>query len=52
MSSSGGNSKITVDKQEESLAQLKEMFKERSSLIDMLTPGSSNRMAHHEELMR
>jgi len=49
---SGGTTKITVDKLEESLAQLKEMFKERTNLIEMLAPGGSGRASHHEEVMR
>lgn len=47
---SGGSSKITVDKLEESLAQLKEMFKERTSLIQMLAPGGSH--MNSEEFQR
>jgi hypothetical protein len=37
---------------EESLAQLKEMFKERTSLIQMLTPGATSNHSNSEELQR
>jgi hypothetical protein len=37
--SSGGAGKLTVTKLESSLAQIKEMFKERASIIENLTPG-------------
>ena len=40
--SSGGQGKLSMDELEHSLSQIKEMLKERSSIIENLTPPIAN----------
>ena len=40
--SAGGAGKLSMDKLEQSLAQIKEMLKERSNIIEHLTPPIAN----------
>ena len=40
--SAGGAGKLSMDELEQSLAQIKEMLKERSNIIEHLTPPIAN----------
>lgn len=42
--SSGGAAKLTMDKLESTISQIKDMFKERASIIENLTPAAGDKM--------